>query len=304
LITWVIGGGGLLGRAIRQQSGDLFSATVIPWARPDAARDILKQDLVRFTSEVANGPWGIVWAAGAATVATSATDADRELSTFGSLCEAIRDAPPAGHGAVFVTSSAGGVYAGSLHPPFDAATAPVAVSAYGELKLAQEEAAIRALSRACPLVIGRFSNLYGPGQNLEKLQGLVSRLALAAATQRPINIFVSLDTIRDYVYVDDAAAAAVRDLHTQARRGSAEPVISVIASGEPTTVGQLIRTVGQVTKRRVPVALGNHASASGQVPDLRLIPSDPTIARTPLPAGVRRVYLDILDRLQHRPLSA
>ena len=54
-------------------------------------------------------------------------------------------------------------------------------------------------------MIGRFSNLYGPGQNLGKLQGLISRLALSAVTRQPINIFVPLDTIRDYVYVDDAA---------------------------------------------------------------------------------------------------
>ena len=304
MITWVVGGNGLLGSAIRQHSGDSFSSATIPWPTPEAAAATLSDEVTRFRAESAGEPWAIVWAAGAATVSTPRDRAFAELESLRALLTAVRQTPPAGPGMVFLTSSAGGVYAGSANPPFDATTPPVPVSAYGELKLAQEQLAAALLAGSCPVAIGRVSNLYGAGQNLDKLQGLISHLALAAATSHPVNIFVSLDTIRDYVYVDDAARAVRSIVDAHVGRDAGLVTTSVIASGEPTTVGQLIRTVRQVTKRRIPVASGYHSSAASQVADLRLTPSDPSIARTPLPAGVRAVYLDILSRLQRKPLTA
>ena len=55
-------------------------------------------------------------------------------------------------------------------------------------------------------VLGRLANVYGPGQTLGKPQGLLSQLCLADATGRPLPVFVSMDTIRDYLYAGDAAA--------------------------------------------------------------------------------------------------
>jgi hypothetical protein len=77
----------------------------------------------------------------------------------------------------------------------------------------------------------------------------------------------------------------------------------VIASGQPATVGQVIRTMNQVTKRRVPVALGSHASASAQSMDLRLTPTVALDTTTPLPAGMKPVFLDILERVQRQSLT-
>ena len=68
------------------------------------------------------------------------------------------------------------------------------------------------------------------------------------------------------------------------------------------TVGQLIRTVQQVTKRHIPVALGSHSSARDQVLDLRLEPSIEIAQQTPLPVGVKSTFLDILSRRQGQKL--
>lgn len=167
--------------------------------------------------------------------------------------------------------------------------------------------AVTTLAGTCPVVIGRFSNIYGPGQNLKKLQGLISRLAQAAATQNPLNIFVSLDTLRDYIYVDDAAERAAFWLDEATAQQPSEALTTVIASGESVTVGQLIRTMHLVTKRRIPTALGSHASARDQVLDLRLVPTGADglveLPLTPLPAGAKRTYLDILERLQATDLT-
>ena len=302
MTTWVIGRGGLLGSAVSRLVGEPFDAADVPWDDPPAAGARLQADLARFRREADERPWRIVWAAGAATTSTPAPEAIAEVEPLRGLLTALRDRPPAGPGAMFLTSSAGGVYAGSHPAPFDEHSTPVALSPYGELKLTQERLAVEMLAGACPLVIGRISNLYGPGQNLAKLQGLISRLALAVVTQQPISIFVPLDTIRDYIYVDDAARAVLTATDGAIMDRTDQRTI-IVASGRPVTVGQLIRTMALVTKHRVPVAYGMHASAAAQSLDLRLTPSVGVEAPTPLPAGMKTAYLDILDQVQRQSLA-
>ena len=264
---------------------------------------MLQDQARRFEAAASGSSWRVIWAAGAATTATSRDEAFAELQPLGGLLEGLRSALPRGRGGVFVTSSAGGVYAGSHGPPFSITTAPVPLSAYGELKLAQEALAAEVLGDLVPVTIGRISNLYGPGQNLEKLQGLISRLALSAATQQPINIFVPLDTIRDYIYAEDAALEVLRAMDLPSTSATT-PMLMLIASGRPATIGQLIRTMSSVTKRRVPVALGTHPSAVAQAADLRVVPTYAPTSVSPLPAGMKAVYLDILERQQERFSSA
>jgi len=228
--------------------------------------------------------------------------AEAEIEPLRGLLTGIRKHLADTNGHFFLTSSAGGVYAGSANPPFSSATSVHPLSPYGELKLAQERLARAMLTGSVPVTVGRVSNLYGPGQDLNKLQGLISRLALASITRQPINIFVPLDTIRDYIFVDDAARTIIKVLQ---RTASSDRVkIEVVASGSPTTVGQLIQTMNLLTKKRVPVALGSHPSARSQASDLRLVPSVALDSPTPLPVGMKGVHLDILARLQHHSVSA
>ena len=124
-------------------------------------------------------------------------------------------------GALFFASSAGGVYAGATGSPFTEETAPVAISPYGHAKL-RAEAAVDAFATrtGVPLLVGRLSNLYGPGQDLAKPQGLISQLCRAQLTRQPLSIYVSLDTRRDYLYVDDAAAMVVAGLDAVSSAGA------------------------------------------------------------------------------------
>jgi UDP-glucose 4-epimerase len=302
VITWTIGAGGLLGSAVEARSSDPFVSSPVSWADTDSAIAALLADLQRFREQAGTEPWAIVWAAGAATVSSTEAQTQPELDILSAMVEALGSTPQPGPGAFFLTSSAGGVYAGSTHPPFTATTTARALSAYGELKLEQERVATDALAGTCALLVGRIGNLYGPGQNLAKLQGLISRLALAAANRQPLNIFVPLDTLRDYVYVDDAAAAITLWIEGAVRSGSTSAETRIIASGESVTVGQLITTMRQVTKRRIPIALGSHASSRNQVLDLRLQPTVPLneqgITITPLPVGTKRVSEDVLAQLR------
>ena len=112
------------------------------------------------------------------------------------------------------------------------------------------------------------------------------------AAHHDVELDLAVDAVRPQVRVDG------RELAEQPEG----PVVRIIASGDSVTVGQLIRTMRVVTKRRIPIALGSHPSSASQALDLRLTPSGSgdldALPATPLPAGVKAVYLDILRRLQ------
>jgi UDP-glucose 4-epimerase len=301
MLVWTIGAGGLIGSAVVRASQQPFAGPSVPWSDPEAAFAALRSGLDAFAGQVADGPWALVWAAGSATVSASDEQAAAEAALFHRCAQAVADSALPDCGVVLVVSSAGGIHAGSPHPPFSENTPPAPISAYGRARLAQEQAATEALAGRWPVVLARLSNVYGPGQDLAKLQGLVSRLAVCSLTREPLNLFVPLSTVRDYVYVHDAAAAIHAWIHASA--GSVPGArVRIIASGQGTSIGQLVRTAQDVGHRRVPIAMGSHPSARSQAPDLRFVPSplpdDAAVPLTPLPVGMKRVFDDVRWRLQ------
>lgn len=301
--TWIIGSGGLFGSALARASADPFVGRAIPWSNTSAALDALESSLKDFIATT-KGEWCIIWAAGHATTSSSQLEADRELDLFRNFTRLLEGRRPLGRGVFAFTSSAGGVYAGSESPPFTSITTPVPLGTYGKLKLEQERSA-SALTDHLPVVTIRLSNLYGPGQDLGKLQGVISRLALAAMTREPITMFVPLDTMRDYIFTNDAAR---RTLHwASTGLNTQESDTRIVASGQPETLGHIIALMNDITRVRIPIASGFHTSAQAQARDLRLTPdTDPVIQRlpmTPLPAGMKQVFLDIRQRHASAQLS-
>jgi UDP-glucose 4-epimerase len=300
--VWTIGAGGLIGSAVDAASSECFRADPVLWSDPDAAVASLATSLSRFVAETGTGDWAIVWAAGAATVSASDEQAEREADVFRRFAEQVGNCALPDCGVFFLCSSAGGVHAGSAHPPFTEETSPAPISPYGRARLAQEESAATLIGERWPVILGRLSNVYGPGQNLTKLQGLVSRLAVCSVTRVPLNLFVPLGTVRDYIYVTDAAAAVHAWLSEAQMDGTPGAHVRVIASGQATSVGQLVRTAQDVGHRRVPIAMGSHPSAGRQAPDLRFVPSalpeGTLLPSTSLPVGMKSVFDDIRWRLQ------
>lgn len=294
--TWIIGAGGLFGSALVRASDRPFTGTRIPWDNTESALRALHDNLESFRQQ-AGTSWCIAWAAGHATTSSSQEQADRELDLFRRFIAELDEYRPSGRGVFLLTSSAGGIYAGCSSPPFSSTTPPNPTGVYGQLKLSQEISA-RELIVSMPTTVVRLSNLYGPGQDLNKLQGVISRLALAAVTRQPITMFVPLDTVRDYIFTDDAAARALHWAQVSLERN--ESFNRVVASGQPATLGYIIALMSDITRVRIPIASGFHDSARAQARDLRLIPDvDETVDHmplTPLPAGVKTVFSDIQRR--------
>jgi len=241
----------------------------------------------------------IIWAAGHATVSSSQDQCDQELEVFEHFAQKVQEKLTSPGRFSLLPLQVASTPA-PVEPPFAANSIPIPTTAYGNLKLNQELALTEDFSQIAHVttVIGRISNLYGPGQNLSKLQGLISHLILAALAKRTMNIFVPLDTIRDFVFVNDAAQV----INTLATMDS-PPKIAVIASGEPKSLATVISQVQAVIRIKIPISYGDHASSSGQVTDLRMIPTIHCPQLTPFPVGVKTMQLDLAQRLQETMVS-
>ena len=205
---------------------------------------------------------------------------------------------------MFLASSAGGVYAGVGSPPFreDSPVAPLAP--YGWNKLEQESLALSwSRKSATPLLVGRLSNLYGPGQNLSKSQGLITQVCLRVLNRQPLILYVPLDTIRDYLFAKDAGrlvADGLARLRLEASRSATPPsVVKILSSQQPVTVATVLAQLRWITKRPVSVITAASPNARRQARDLRMTSSVwPELDRRPmttLSEGMRWVLTDILD---------
>ncbi len=303
-VVWVVGGGGLVGRHLvahlRAQGSEVMTSR-IPWADEARTVETLAAELARFAALRAGRPWLLAWCAGAGVVATGPEALAGERRVFERFTALLGDDVREGEdGVVLLASSAGGLYAGSADPPFTEATTPVPLVPYGHTKLAMEEALAGVVARTgLRAVLARLANVYGPGQTLGKPQGLLSQLCLSDATLRPLPVFVSLDTIRDYVYVVDLARMLVRCAELVREEPPGTSVEKVVASGRPVTVGHLVSEARRVFHRPLRTAMA--PGGRGQVLDLRLAsvrwPEVDALAATPLAAGLAATAADVRARV-------
>ena len=275
-VTWVVGSTGLLGGAVlRGMRMDDHQVLVQPvdWADPSSARRALQVgtstllDAARGRGEC----WRVAWCAGAGVVGTSPADLDAEVATFVAFLDDL--AATGVPGALFVASSAGGLYAGARGAPFTEAHPVQPLAPYGWAKLEIEQRARDFADRTgSAVLLGRFSNLYGPGQNVDKPQGLITQLLRSYLTGQPVSLYVSLDTLRDYLYADDAAAMVIDGLNRVAALVGARDrvVVKILSSGRSVSVGTLVAESRRVLKRPPLVVLGSSPNARFQVRDLRL----------------------------------
>ncbi len=140
------------------------------------------------------------------------------------------------------------VYASSMHvygnvpSPMRADTSPTApVSLYGRSKLQlEQEATAFAASRGVGCVGLRFANVYGPGESHKgRMASQVFQLARQMRTGDP-EIFAPGTQVRDFVYVDDAASAAVAAATLE---GDSLPAILNCGTGVATTFNDLVNNL-------------------------------------------------------------
>lgn len=300
-IAWVLGSRGLLGsalcRVLRFKGTELFfPAESFRWnSEPDLVLQF-SMALQAFSEHLAGSRrWEIYWAAGVGTMSSSEADLALETRALTILLRLIESTPQliTIPGAVAFASSAGAIYAGSPDYTISENTMPAPTTAYAREKIRQEEL-IRSFVQANEnrtALLARLSTVYGPGQSSNKRQGLLAHIARCILRNQPMQIYVPLDTIRDYINADDAATSMI--LALRAISDSPGALIKIIASEQPTTIAEIISIFKRITRRapRIVTSAGNLTSIYSRRMQFRsiAIPQIVESPKTSLLAGIAKI---------------
>lgn len=276
-VAWVVGSGGLLGSAVGRQlslHGVTVHTATISWSDAGQAIEDFRSAVADYAALAGRQPWRVYWCAGASTTTSTRAELDSELAVLRGALAQIGNAHMTSSSpdmALFFASSAGAVYSGAENPPFTEFTVAQPLSEYGRAKLDAERACKDfADVYGADLFIGRIANLYGPGQNLSKAQGLVTVLVKAVLTGESVRLYVPMETKRDYIYSRDCAEMAVQGLQrtVEMSTGGGEPVTKILASGRAITLKDLLFRVESIMGAGVPLRHVSSIDAAGQSLDL------------------------------------
>ncbi len=296
-IAWVIGRGGLLGTALEralERSGTVLFVPErsFPWSDADATVSLMQREIGRFAEAVASASsWEIYWAAGVGTMGSAAASMTTEALVLQRLTEGLAMVGlPIERGRFAFASSAGAIYAGATDDIIDERSPIGPTTDYARAKLAQE-ATVRHLVDATAIraLVCRISTLYGVAQTVGKAQGLLTHISRCIVRNQTITIFVPLDTIRDYIGADDAAAVMI-----DALRGLDAPgfAMKIIASERPTTISEILSIFRRLSRRAPRIVTTGTATSAvypRRIQYRSLVPGPGASTSTSLLLGIDRI---------------
>lgn len=304
-LTLLVGAGGLLGQHVRARLGgkvELVDPPPIPWGDPAKAQRVLREAAHTMRRRAGEGPWQLIWCAGAGVVGSATAALRAEVQALKVTLDALSPRRGGGSmGAVFLSSSVGGVYAGVGAPPYNEGSPVHALSDYGRAKL-DSEAAVTSWAgySGARVLIGRITNLFGPGQNLDKEQGLVSRICVSHLRRAPVRIWVALDTRRDYLFVGDCSDLVVSGMERLwAQPVGEKPLVvtKILSAGRSMSVAAVIGEIRRILRRSPLVILSASPNSAVQVRDLSVRslvwPELDRRTLTTFPAGVLATLNDL-----------
>lgn len=286
-------GGGFIGAALARQLGAIDRPLHVLTRRPASADfpplywhrgDLQDRELLaRLLPDCKT----VVHLASETTPGSSARhptlEAGNLLPTLG-LLEVLQDFPDI-HLIYF--SSGGTLYGNPAVLPVaeDAPFAPL--SFHGAGKAAQEMylQAFRAQGRSVTIL--RPANAYGPGQQLKNGFGLVRTMLEHIRRNTVLEVWGDGTAVRDYVYVDDVAAACVRFVDQPGDNGSYN-----VGSGSGHSISELIRCVNAVCSRELQVAYrpARRSDVAQVVLDISQLRATGWQPRIDLAEGLRRTW--------------
>ncbi|MCR2801722.1 NAD-dependent epimerase/dehydratase family protein [Microbacterium sp. zg-Y818] len=299
---WIIGHG-LLGRAVNRVGSEPALLADVRWHDVDLAAADLATGLRRATA--IGSPLEIYWCAGRGVTSTPASQLDDEVAVFARFLRSVGDLDPTTRGRLtfFLASSVGGAFAGTPHPPYTERSPVSPLSDYGRAKLRMEGLLEEATTEGnWRTFIARITNLYGPGQNAGKAQGLISVLADGQVSRRPVSVYVPLDTLRDYIYEDDAARVIDAAMRRTWDLAPGQTVMKLVGNMRAVSIGAILGEIVRLRRHRGAIVLGQ-GDSTGQASDLRvrsIVWEDlDDLVRTTLPEGIDQVFRAALARRAH-----
>jgi nucleoside-diphosphate-sugar epimerase len=296
-------GVGLIGSAVARaviQEG-VRSAITLPFSWKDA--DCREADLASLSETMIGMMAGsvrhveVVWTAGRAGFAAGWSDVEEELAAFETvnrLCVQLRDALPVARHRIHMMSSAGGLFEGLRF--VEEQTAPAPRRPYGHLKLEEEQRANRLSAGIIPFIY-RPSSVYGLGV-FGGRAGLIATLIQNAKRYTPSRIVGQLDTVRDYVLVNDIGKFVAHCMNMRAER----PESFLLASGRPTAIGEVLDIVGKVIGRPLYLKLDTAPSNASHFSYRRSALPDNWFP-TDLETGIKQVARQLASSFETRGLT-
>jgi UDP-glucose 4-epimerase len=308
-LAWVVGRGGLLGsRTEALLSRELVDAACwmpdpprFSWQEPVLLSSELDHATEAFATEVRreDRAWLVLWCAGAGGVGTPRDVLEIESTALRQLVDRLdvrlASPEPNRQGFLLLSSSAGGVYGGNSEVPLTEDSRCSPISDYGRNKLKQEQFVLHwaGVRPNVTCLVARFSNLYGPGQNLRRTRGLIAELSRSIIHHDPVHIYVPLDTLRDYLFVDDAVLHLLRVLQQLREAPSSTSLVKIFAAGQSISIAGVIGIFARIAKRIPRIVCMPHARHREQPLRLqfrsrRELGGDPP-SSTDLAAGIHAV---------------
>ncbi len=257
----VLGSGGMLGSAIKrqlctQQNIKVYKPTTqLNWTNPKILNTQLDSLLSEFMNNISpQDQWEIYWAAGIGAMGSNQNILESETVALDEFLKLLNKKQTVFcvPGFLGFASSAGALYSSNSDFYINEHSKLNIQTDYAKSKLAQEQLLYKfASNNPCvKILIARFSTIYGPGQSFHKRQGLLTHIARSTLKKEPVEIFVPLDTLRDYIFSDDAADIFIKTLR-QLSDDISNYKIRIISSEQSVTISEIIATFHFLTKKRV-----------------------------------------------------
>lgn len=243
-------GAGLIGdsiaRSIANRRQHLLTRTKSHWGEPGNLAEHELQMEAAVKKYPSERPLEIVWSAGSSGFNCDRESADREFKEFAAHVGAIGTRAAQGNRRVNFTliSSAGGLFEGQRL--VNTESKPEPKRPYGHLKLSME----RHLKNSDfpTLRIFRPTTVFGFIHDRQR-KGLISTLIENGIKGRGSEIFGSVSTLRDYIFVEDIGEYACSRILEHGQEAGLE--IKLLSSGKPSTIGEIIYNVESALRTKI-----------------------------------------------------
>jgi UDP-glucose 4-epimerase len=151
---------------------------------------------------------------------------------------------------VIFSSSGGAIYGNQEKKKLSENDPQNPISPYAISKLAIEKyLEYYRLNYGLEYLVLRYSNPYGPGQNVVGSQGIISIFLNLVKQKKPITIFGDGENMRDYIYIDDA----IENTKKISFKNKTNYRLYNLGRGVGITINEIVAAIQIVTKKRVKV---------------------------------------------------
>lgn len=150
--------------------------------------------------------------------------------------------------AIIFLSSGGCVYSQGSDP-FHESSPANGINKYGKLKIKMEQ---EISGTSIPFTILRISNVYGAGQPHGRGQGVIAEWKHSLENKNDIRVYGSLESFRDYIYIDDLCQAIFKLSDFQ----EGQRVLNV-GSGIPTKLSEILEVFIRLKSQESNVLFSN-----------------------------------------------